>query len=299
MTEDGYYVVNIQTHIYGGGDVWKVIAKTKREILAENTTDPEFFLTHKKYTGKVYTTEGTNLLQDGVAYVDTTDDAVLKIGHGGGYMLGGLDAENIYYPISKEDYDKRMAAQKQYDKIYLFSGRSEEAIEYADDADKDKLREYHAENKTDAYLKSIGDKRLYMQLSDSNVSGRFDVFNHAKYLDNCKRVETIEQANALTKYSRIDEDTLKREIKYWNEWFVLDGLKKQTIKSIVYIYVNGGNPRVIELKNGRYLLLAQTSVTDGQDNWYEMIEMRRLHTKLEKMQDELQRVIKGETQESS
>jgi hypothetical protein len=164
------YLIHIRTYYQGVHNVWKPVIESERQLLTRETSNPDYFMSDNfGFSGRVMSNDGTKYLQEGVAFIEKQEKGVWKIGHGKGHMLGGLDQELIYYPISKEEAEEKIKLFNEVHDIEfaLISFDSDKnVLNYASEQDKPVMADYHARRK-------IFDKKG-MKLSKEYVAARKD-----------------------------------------------------------------------------------------------------------------------------
>lgn len=273
------YVVNIQTIIFGGGKHWKpVVEKSETEILKDYVTKPEFF-SKKVYAGKVYSTEGTKYLKEGVAFVDTTKE-YLRVGLGHGGLLGGLDQECLFHPVSDDTF-KQVSLLYDDMKIFCKSPTDADIIDFVPKDKRAVAKKYFGRKKIE------GDVIKRKALEHSRVSKtRGMAVVPKQYIS----VAGLKQMRSTDDVSKID--LISRELPDKK----LLGLELQdlglTLKDLrdSVVFYSEDIPFIFRTKKGEYVVVAPRT-TDMSDVFYDAERQARRH--LESKEKEIQQKIES------
>jgi hypothetical protein len=257
------YAIAVSHEIVGGN------CDSKEKILSVATTKPELFK-KPRYSGKVVSDEATKTLKEGIAFLETTKDGIIKVGYGSGAMLGGLDKEMRYLPVPKETCEKLKKLSQEYDGLY----EKGNLLKYATPEEKKALlREITLDKMNKKPQEEFAKLRDTMKLSTTSLSAlpkrKIDV---SVFPNTASKLE-----DAKTENSYFDMDTAKYELKSWG--YRLPDIRK--------VYFSDVFPAVLEMKDGKQIVLAPklTDVYESSSSLEYHIARRKKDEIRKKMED--------------
>ena len=258
------WIVKNRTYIYGGGEVWQPQCnKSRSDILLTVTQaikgNAGKFLKggscYGKKVNKIFSTEGcTEELDDGISGIESRDD-VLIIGMGHGGLLGGLDKELTYHPVTESVC---MEAKKLYDTAQEFENwdlekEIPECPLISNDVRKEVSEFRKAEEENSRHNKIIWNELtncMEKDLAISGISAKANSCNLSVYPNSYDNIEP------LLKNKNTREDTVKKELAEWGE----------KLSDIRKVYYNKDAPFVLEMKDGNKIVIAPILETGRIDD---------------------------------
>lgn len=264
------WIVENKTYIFGGARVWQ--PKCNRdvvEILSEidAVEKPEEFILGGKcfgrHIGKIVGDECTKFLKEDIAFVDTSENLRIGFGHGG--LLGGMDKELIFHPVTSGICKKASELDKKRSEMDFFKFGDKvdsnilKSLGYSESQVKDcESREERIEKIDGPIIKELEKCIDTNKLSKSTISGlckgdiNLSVFKESNSL------------NEILKRGLTKEETIKNELKFWGK----------NIKDIKRIFHNSETPFLIEMNDKTRIVVAPIIKENECDNIESSIRFR-------------------------
>lgn len=283
MKDPKNWMLENRTYIFGGDVVYQPVCnKSRKKILEGYVKKPEEFEKGGKCfdrnVGHVTANECTKHLKKGVAFVNVSED-IIRTGFGSGAMLGGLDKEFTYHPITKSKCERAQKLDKERSKLTLWmendpvpSGCGITASE------KKKLVECKTVARDEkkfgsevalCFKKDIGRKKL----SETGMSALI------KHSCKPKGFEKFDNIDKLVEKDFTTPDTVRRELESF-------GKKFKDIAEVYHAPLKVSVPFSIKMKDETWFVIApQIPETSEQDECSEL--GRTIRRKIRKKEEEL------------
>jgi len=125
MKDPKNWMLENRTYIFGGSVVYQPVCnKSRKKILEGYVKKPEEFEKGGKCfdrnVGHVTANVCAKHLKKGVAFMNASED-IIRTGFGSGAMLGGLDKELTYHPITKSKCERAQKLDKERSKLTFWA----------------------------------------------------------------------------------------------------------------------------------------------------------------------------------
>ncbi len=282
------WIVRNKTFIFGGGEIWQPKCNVTREEILKSVDavkEPKEFLPggkcFGKNVGKVFSEECTTQLKDGIAFVESEDNLKIGIGHGG--LLGGIDKELTFIPVSEsvcqkaEKLDRR---RKELDDWEL-SEQIPKGIDVSN-SEKKELNECRVWKekieKIDAPIRNelkncVDEKNIGIGAISTKCKPECNLSVFPNQSDNI---------NNLIEKGITDKDTIKRELKGWGK----------KISDIKKVYYDTEVPFILETKDKeRFVIAPQLTKKSEYCNQIEMFLRQKIRNEAERINKKIENLV--------
>lgn len=288
MKDPKNWMLENRTYIFGGGVVYQPVCNKSREKILEGYVKKpaEFDMDGKcfnRHVGHVTANECTKHLKKDVAFVNVGED-IIRTGFGSGAMLGGLDKELTYHPITKSKCERAQKLDKKRSKLTFWTENDPIPSRCGITAsEKKKLVECKKVARDEkkfgsavasCFKKDIGRKKL----SETGMSALI------KHPCKPKGFEKSDNIDKLVEKDFTTPDTVRRELE-------LFGKKVKDIAEVYHAPLKVSVPFSIKMKDETWFVIApQIPETSKQDECSEL--GRTIRRKIRKKEEELDSKIR-------